>query len=99
VTSLAGNNLLLFEFLEGNHVTELPENIDLQWIGCTLLASQNRQTTLEQLVTDVRDDMRAMREQVDVVVMTSLRLERGMASLRDDVRQLRQRVDRLEIAR
>ncbi|HTZ68170.1 MAG TPA: hypothetical protein VMB83_12055 [Roseiarcus sp.] len=80
-------------------MTELPENIDLQWIGRTLLAVQNRLATFEQLVTDVRDDMRAMREQVDVVVMTSLRLERGMASLRDDVRQLRQRVDRLEIAR
>jgi len=80
-------------------MTELPENIDLQWIGRALLAVQNRLATFEQLVTDVRDDMRAMREQVDVVVMTSLRLERGMASLRDDVRQLRQRVDRLEIAR
>jgi len=80
-------------------MTELPENIDLQWIGRMLLAVQNRLATFEQLVTDLRDDMRAMREQVDVVVMTSLRLERGMASLRDDVRQLRQRVDRLEIAR
>ena len=80
-------------------MTGLPENIDRQWVGGTLLASQNRQATLEQLITDVRDDMRAMLEQVDVVVMTSLRLERGMASLRDDMPQLRQRVDRLEIAR
>jgi hypothetical protein len=80
-------------------MTEPPENIDLQWTGRTLLAVQNRLATLEQLATDARDDMHAMREQVDVVVMTSLRLERGMSSLRDDVRQLRQRVDRLEIAR
>jgi len=80
-------------------MTELPENIDLQWIGRTLLSVQNRLATLEQLAADARDDMHAMREQVDVVVMTSLRLERGMSSLRDDVRQLRQRVDRLEIAR
>jgi hypothetical protein len=80
-------------------MTEPPENIDLQWTGRTLLAVQNRLATLEQLAMDARDDMHTVREQVDVIVMMSLRLERGMSSLRDDVRQLRQRVDRLEIAR
>ena len=37
-----------------------------------------------------------MREQVDVVVMTSLRLERSLTALRQDVRHLRERVDGLE---
>jgi hypothetical protein len=44
----------------------------------------------------VQEDQKAMREQVDVVVMTSLRLERGMTALRQDVRSLRERIDGLE---
>jgi len=40
-----------------------------------------------------------MRDQLDVLVMTSLRLERGTASLREDVRELRDRINRLEDAR
>lgn len=73
-------------------MTELPENVDLQWIGRTLIA-------LQRDVRDMREDQRVMREQVDVVVMTSLRLERGLISLRDDVRDLRDRINRLEDAR
>ena len=73
-------------------MTELPENVDLQWIGKTLIA-------LQRDVRDMREDQRVMREQVDVVVMTSLRLERGLISLRDDVRDLRDRINRLEDAR
>ena len=38
-------------------------------------------------------------EQVDVVVMTALRLERGMTALRQDIRRLRERVDGLEVAK
>jgi hypothetical protein len=73
-------------------MTELPESVDLQWIGRTLIA-------LQRDVRDMREDQRVMREQVDVVVMTSLRLERGLISLRDDVRDLRDRINRLEDAR
>jgi hypothetical protein len=63
-----------------------------------LRAIQTQLATLIQRVADVSEDQRAMREQVDVIVMTSLRLERGQAALRDDVRALRQRIDRMEIA-
>ena len=62
----------------------------------TLIAIQAQLATLNQRVGDVQDDQKAMREQVDVIVMTSLRLERGMTALRQDLRQLRSRIDGLE---
>lgn len=73
-------------------MTEQPENATLR----TLVAIQKQLATLNQRVSDVQEDQKAMREQVDVIVMTSLRLERGMTALRQDVRQLRDRVDGLE---
>ena len=65
-------------------------------IGRTLIAIQAQLATLGQRVADAQEDQKAMREQVDVIVMTSLRLERGMTALRQDVRHLRERVDGLE---
>ena len=64
-----------------------------------LIAIQAQLATLNQRVADVQEDQKAMREQVDVVVMTSLRLERGMTALRQDMRHLRERVDGLETSR
>jgi hypothetical protein len=65
-------------------------------IGRTLIAIQAQLATLGQRVADVQEDQKAMREQVDVIVMTSLRLERGMTALRHDLRHLRERIDGLE---
>ena len=65
----------------------------------TLIAIQAQLATLSQRVADVQEDQKAMREQVDVVVMTALRLERGMTALRQDIRHLRERVDGLEVAK
>jgi hypothetical protein len=65
----------------------------------TLIAIQAQLATLSQRLADVQEDQKAMREQVDVVVMTALRLERGMTALRQDVRHLRERVDGLEVAK
>jgi hypothetical protein len=62
----------------------------------TLIAIQAQLGTLNQRVADVQEDQKSMREQVDVVVMTSLRLERSLTALRQDVRHLRERVDGLE---
>lgn len=76
-------------------MTDLPENATLR----TLIAIQAQLATLSQRVADVHEDQQSMREQVDVVVMTSLRLERGIAALRHDVRRLRERIDGLEEAK
>ena len=65
----------------------------------TLIAIQAQLATLNQRVADVQEDQKAMREQVDVIVMTSLRLERGMTAMRQDMRHLRERVDSLETSR
>lgn len=65
----------------------------------TLVAIQAQLATLSQRVADVQEDQKSMREQVDVVVMTSLRLERGMTGLRQDVRHLRERIDGLDVTK
>jgi len=80
-------------------MTELPEGVALQWIGRMPLAAQRDIRDVRNDQQAMREDQRAMRHQVDVLVMISLRLERGMASLREDVRELRDRINRLEDAR
>lgn len=80
-------------------MSDLPDNIDYQWIGRTLIAIQKQLSTLDQRVADVQEDQKAMREQVDVIVLTALRLERGATALRQDVRTLRERIDGLERAK
>ena len=80
-------------------MTTPPDNVDQKLIERTLIAMQAQLATLSQRVADVQEDQKAMREQVDVVVMTALRLERGMTALRQDVRHLRERVDGLEVAK
>jgi hypothetical protein len=80
-------------------MTTPPDNIDPKLIERTLIAIQAQLATLSQRVGDAQEDQKAMREQVDVVVMTALRLERGMTALRQDIRHLRERVDGLEIAK
>ena len=80
-------------------MTELPENIDLQWIGRNLIANREAVSAITRDIGEMRDDMQGMREQLDVVVMTSLRLERSQASIRQDIRELRQRLERLEPAK
>jgi hypothetical protein len=62
----------------------MPDTIDPKLIERTLIAIQGQLATLGQRVGDVQDDQKAMREQVDVIVMTALRLERGMTALRQD---------------
>lgn len=62
-----------------------------------LAAIQAQLATLSQRVADVQEDQKSMREQVDVVVMTALRLERAMTGLRQDVRTLRERVDHMDV--
>lgn len=62
-----------------------------------LRAIQMQLATLTERVVDVQGDQQRMREQVDVAVMSSLRVERLMVELRQDVRTLRERIDSLEI--
>lgn len=80
-------------------MTDLPENVTLDWVGRTLIAMRDSLSEVKRDIQEMRDDMQGMREQLDVAVMTSLRLERSQASIRQDIRELRQRLERLEVAK
>lgn len=80
-------------------MSDIPDNVDWQWIARNLVANREGLAQLSRDVQEMRDDLQGMREQFDVVVMTSLRLERSQASIRQDIRELRQRLERLEPAK
>lgn len=70
-------------------MTEVPENIDLNWIGRRLVALQ--------------DDSRALRSDMDMLVRIVVRLDNTVNALREDVRalwssqrDLRQRLEAVE---
>jgi predicted nucleic acid-binding Zn-ribbon protein len=80
-------------------MTDAPENVDLQWIGRTLITIQRDMRDIRADLQVTREDQRSMRAQVDVVVMTLLRVERNMTALGDEMRELRNRINRLEDAK
>jgi hypothetical protein len=70
-------------------MTDVPENIDLNWIGRRLVALQ--------------DDSRALRSDMDMLVRIVVRLDNTVNALREDVRalwssqrDLRQRLEAVE---
>jgi hypothetical protein len=70
-------------------VTDLPENVDLQWIGRTLIAHGR--------------ELRALRDDFGVMALTLLRIDRNVSALREETQRLweahgdlRRRVDVLE---
>jgi hypothetical protein len=77
-------------------VTDLPDNIDLRWIGRTLLDMRDE-------LAGLRTDVRRLREDFDLLVVRVMRIDSAVTALRDDVhtlfaaqRDLRQRVEALE---
>ncbi|RBP04554.1 hypothetical protein DFR50_13931 [Roseiarcus fermentans] len=70
-------------------MSDLPENIDLRWIGLKLLS-------LETDVRDLKTDVRHLRDDLDVVVMRAIRIDNTLTSLRDEMRALTSRVHALE---
>jgi hypothetical protein len=71
---------------------DLPENVDLQWIGRTLLA--------------MRDDIRALRSDMDMLIRIVTRLDHTVDAMREDIKSLwlsqgdlRRRIEALEEAR
>ena len=70
-------------------MSDLPENVDLRWIGLKLLS-------LETDVRDLKTDVRHLRDDLDVVVMRAIRIDSTLTSLRDDMRAVTSRVHALE---
>ena len=86
---------------------DLPETVDLRWIGRAIQSMQQEIRALRddaaRNFTAVREDMQGLRDHVDVVVASNLRIERSQSALRDDIsrlfemqRDLRQRLEALE---
>lgn len=80
-------------------MSELPDNVDLQWVGHTLIAIQKQLTTLTHAVNAVRRDL-------DMQTRIILRVDSTLDALREDVKSLwlgqgdlRRRIEALEEAR
>jgi predicted nucleic acid-binding Zn-ribbon protein len=70
-------------------VTDIPDNVDLQWIARHLV--------------ELRDDLRAMRDDLNVIAWSVVRIDRNLEQLRNETQRLwlefgdlRRRVERLE---
>lgn len=70
-------------------MTELPENVTLDWLGREFIAQ--------------RDDLRALRAGVDMLIRLVIRVDRTLDAVREDIRSLwsqdgdlRRRIEALE---
>lgn len=70
-------------------MTDIPDNVDLQWIARHLV--------------ELRDDVRGMREDLNVIAWSVVRLDRNLEQLRNETQRLwlehgalRRRIDSLE---
>ncbi len=70
-------------------MSELPENIDLQWIGRFLLGMQDRLRAIGDDVSELKPDLRAIRGRVAI-------LEADYASISFRVDRVGDRLDRIE---
>ncbi len=66
-------------------MTDIPENVDLNWIARHLVAFRD---DLKSEVRDLKSDLRHVREDVDVIAMRVIRIDASVTALRDDMRQL-----------
>lgn len=81
-------------------MTDMPETVDLKWIARQLVAFRE-ETQLD--LRGLHEDVRTLREDMDVMSVIVRRIDRNQAALRDDVRQLfemyrdlRRRIETLE---
>jgi hypothetical protein len=70
-------------------MSDLPENIDLQWIGRFLLGMQERLRIIGEDVAELKTDLREIRGRVAI-------LEANYASVSFRVDRLGDRLDRIE---
>jgi hypothetical protein len=85
--------------LDEGTMTDLPENIDLQWIGRHLVEMRDE-------LAAVRADVRSMRDDLNVIAWSVVRLDRNLEQLRVETQRLwleqgdlRRRIEVLEEAR
>jgi hypothetical protein len=81
---------------EGKPVTDLPDNIDLQWVGRHLVDFRD----------ETREAIAGLRRDMDMTIRLVARMDNTLNALREDVRDLwlaerdlRRRVETIEDAR
>ena len=76
---------------------KIPESIDLQWIARHIAALQGEVRALRHVgdaamlrreICDLSEDIKSIRDHIDVTAMSLLRLERNQTATRDDVRSI-----------
>ena len=67
---------------------EIPGNVDLAWIARTLMALREDTAAVKRRIAAIEESLAGLRDHVDVVVTSNLRLERGQTAMREDVNRL-----------
>jgi predicted RNase H-like nuclease (RuvC/YqgF family) len=82
---------------------ELPENVDLRWLGRTLIGFRDEMRDLGREVRHLKDEVRAVRSDLDLLVLRAMRIDTNVTALRDDIQTLfitqgdhRRRIEALE---
>jgi hypothetical protein len=82
---------------------DLPDNVDLRWIGRTLIEFRDEIRDLGREMRHLKDEVRAIRSDLDLLVLRVMRIDANVIALRDDVQtlfmtqgNLRRRVEALE---
>jgi glutamine synthetase type III len=81
----------------------IPKNVSPELLGAMLKTSLDKIEHLTRITTDLRTDFKGMREQVNVCVASSMRVEQSHIELRnevhdalDELREHRRRLETLE---
>lgn len=69
-------------------MSELPDNVDLQWIARHLLGLRDDVTAMREESRDLKQEIRRVREDLDVLTMRVMRIDANQTALRDDIRTL-----------
>lgn len=79
---------------------DIPENVDLNWIARHLIELRDETRAFRD---ETRAELKSLRDDVNVLAWSVMRIERGVNALRDEVQRLwlahgdlRRRVDALE---
>ena len=81
-------------------MTEIPNNVDLGWIARNLIEGREEMRAFRD---ETRAELKSLRDDVNVLAWSVMRIERGVNALRDEVQRLwlahgdlRRRIEHLE---
>ena len=84
-------------------MSDVPENVDLRWIARALVGLRQDVRDMRRELDGLRSDVRSAREDTNVAIMHTIRIERGQDEIRDNLaelygrnRGLSERLDQIE---